>query len=595
VHAPTPAPIASEDALASGTRLGRYELMRRLAVGGMAELYLARASGLGGFNKLVALKRILPQYARSADFTAMFLDEARLAARIQHANVAQVYDIGRNEHGLYFTMEYVHGEDIRGIMNAALRRDGELPLEHALTIAIGAAAGLHAAHELVDDRGTLIGLVHRDVSPSNVLVSYGGCVKLIDFGVAKAAGRQTETRVGTLKGKLSYMSPEQCAGRPIDRRSDVFALGVVLYEMTTGTRLYRAEADYELMKRIVEDDAPPPTSRCADYPRELEDIVLRALRRDPAERYPSAQALQLDLEKLARHRRIHTSSVQLGAYIRELFPERTGEPRAVGPRVVRMATGTPHVDATPPSGVPGPSAIDAGADEGDEVVIEMDPDIGGRAPRASTWMFQPVSSPAESPLDPLPLPLAAPPTSPSIPGAAMRSSPSISGVLSSIRSSPSISGVLAPEPSMVSSPSWPGVPARARAGGRGRTALLFALGGALVVVTAAAVAIALRPATPAPARVAVPAPAPAPVVVQAPVAAPVAAPAPAPAPVAAPAAIPAVAPVAAVAPPSPAVAPAPTHHHHHARHARRGAQPATVHHLARSVRTWDPDSALPPP
>jgi len=344
VHVPTPVPVVADGALAPGTRVGRYELVRRLAVGGMAELYLARQPGIGGFQKLVALKRILPQFARSSDFVAMFLDEARLAATIQHANVAQVYDLGRDEHGLYFTMEYVHGEDVRAIVNAAIRRDGELPLAVALAIAANAAAGLHAAHELTDEHGTLVGLVHRDVSPSNVLVSYGGCVKLIDFGVAKAAGRQQETRAGTLKGKIAYMSPEQCAGKGVDRRSDVFALGVILFEMTTGTRLFTSDGgDYALIKKVVEEDAPLPSSRRDGYPLELEGIVMRALRRDPAERYPSAQALQLDLERFARRAGLSTSMTELGAFVRALFPGRVAEPAGVA-RVVRMATGTPHVE-----------------------------------------------------------------------------------------------------------------------------------------------------------------------------------------------------------------------------------------------------------
>ncbi len=350
------AAITDDNGLAPGTRLGRYRLVRRLAIGGMAELYLARAEGLAGFTKLVALKRILPSLASSGDFVGMFLDEARLAATIQHANVAQVYDIGRTEHGLYFTMEYVHGEDVRTLLNAAMRDGGEFPLNLALTIAIGAAAGLHAAHELVDERGVLVGLVHRDVSPSNVLVSYAGGVKLIDFGVAKAAGRQTETRAGTLKGKLAYMSPEQCAGRPVDRRSDVFALGVVLYEMTTGTRLFTGDADYELMKRIVEDDAPPPSRRKPGYPPELEAIVLRALARDPAKRYPSAQALQLDLERFARSHALAISTTELSVYLRDLLPERSVGPGATGapPRLARMATGTPLCEA-PTEGAAAPS------------------------------------------------------------------------------------------------------------------------------------------------------------------------------------------------------------------------------------------------
>jgi serine/threonine protein kinase len=333
--------------LAAGTRLGRYELIRRLAVGGMAELYLARATGIAGFEKLVALKRILPQYAESADFVSMFLDEARLAATIQHPNVAQVYDIGQSDEGLYFTMEYIHGEDVRGILSASARRQGGLPLEHAIAMATGAAAGLHAAHELTASDGTPLGLVHRDVSPSNVLVSYTGGVKIIDFGIAKAARRQTETRVGTLKGKVSYMSPEQCLGGSIDCRSDVFALGILLWEMTVGRRLFDAESEYMLLRQIVDEDAPRPSSVKRGYPSALETIVMGALRRNRDERYGSAQELQLELEEFARRRGLGVSTVGLSRFVRELFPQRAatlpdGGTADSGIRRHPAATGTPQ-------------------------------------------------------------------------------------------------------------------------------------------------------------------------------------------------------------------------------------------------------------
>jgi serine/threonine protein kinase len=342
----TTPPLSRAAFLAAGTRLGRYELIRRLAVGGMAELYLARATGIAGFEKLVALKRILPQYAESADFVSMFLDEARLAATIQHPNVAQVYDIGQSDEGLYFTMEYVHGEDVRGILSAAARRQGGLPLEHALAMATGAAAGLHAAHELTASDGTPLGLVHRDVSPSNVLVSYTGGVKIIDFGIAKAARRQTETRAGTLKGKVSYMSPEQCMGGSIDCRSDVFALGILIWEMTVGRRLFDAESEYMLLRQIVDEDAPRPSSVKRGYPSALETIVMGALRRNRDERYGSAQELQLELEEFARRRGLGISTVGLSRFVRELFPQRAatlpdGGTADSGIRRHPAATGTP--------------------------------------------------------------------------------------------------------------------------------------------------------------------------------------------------------------------------------------------------------------
>ncbi|MCB9571507.1 MAG: serine/threonine protein kinase [Kofleriaceae bacterium] len=340
------------ETLPPGTRFGRYELLRRLAVGGMAELYLARATGIEGFEKLVALKRILPQNAENDDFVRMFLDEARLSATIQHANVAQVYDIGRCDDGLFFTMEYVHGEDLRTLMQTLAKRGRSFPLEHALAAVIGACAGLHAAHERRGPDGRPLGIVHRDVSPSNVLVSYDGCVKLIDFGIAKAQRRQTETRAGTLKGKIAYMSPEQCMGVDLDRRSDVFSLGVVLYELTTGVRLFPVENEYAALRQIVDQDAPPPSRRKQGYPPELEQIVLRALRRDRAERYASAEELQLDLEQFVRTRGLAVSSAQLGYFMRELFPA----------RALEQPTAPPPAHGPPPMAVPvSPIVAPAGA------------------------------------------------------------------------------------------------------------------------------------------------------------------------------------------------------------------------------------------
>jgi serine/threonine protein kinase len=328
----------------------------------MAELYLARATGIEGFEKLVALKRILPQHAQHEDFVHMFLDEARLAATIQHANVAQVYDIGRCDDGLFFTMEFVHGEDVRTVMQTMGKRSRALPLEHALSIAIGAAAGLHAAHQKLGHDGALIGLVHRDVSPSNLLVSFDGCVKIIDFGIAKAERRQTETRAGTLKGKIAYMSPEQCLGDAIDRRSDVFSLGVVLYEMTTGARLFPVDNEYAAMRQIVDEDAPPPSKRKQGYPPELEAIVLRALRRNRSERYGSTEELQLALEGFVRARGLAVSTAQLGFFMRDLFPERALDLQGLTPppahdrRVLPLRART----ATPLSVVtPTPMSIDA--------------------------------------------------------------------------------------------------------------------------------------------------------------------------------------------------------------------------------------------
>ncbi len=304
-----------------GTWLGKYELLRKIAVGGMAELYVARVTGMHGFEKLVALKRILDAHQGNHEFIQMLMDEARLAANLDHPNIAPVYDFGRDGSTYFFTMEYVRGKDLRQLVRAVHARSERVPLEHILTIATGIAAGLHYAHELCGPSGTPLGVVHRDVSPSNLLVTYDGGVKLVDFGIAKAAKLNPhESADGTIKGKISYMSPEQVRGAPLDRRSDIYALGIILWELTTHSRLYRG-GQYEVLERIASCDAPPPSSVDPNYPPDLEPIIMKALARDPQQRYANAEALQLALEDFAREQRYSLSSAKLAQYMREVFGE----------------------------------------------------------------------------------------------------------------------------------------------------------------------------------------------------------------------------------------------------------------------------------
>src|SRR3954447_17549188 len=252
-------------------RLGRYRLVRRLAVGGMAEVYLAVAEGLSGFEKRVVIKRLLPQHAKEGELLAMFLDEARLVATLRHPNIGEVYDVGAEGSDYFFAMEHIAGRDVRDLLSA--RYAEPLPLAEALAVVTGVAEGLHHAHEQRDEEGRLLDIVHRDVSPSNVLVSISGQVKLIDFGVAKWGAQRTETRHGVLKGKCAYMSPEQCRPEPLDRRSDVFSLGVLLYEITTGARPLGGENGFETMTAIVNGAVEAPSARWAGYPLGLEPIV----------------------------------------------------------------------------------------------------------------------------------------------------------------------------------------------------------------------------------------------------------------------------------------------------------------------------------
>jgi serine/threonine protein kinase len=288
----------------------------------MAEIFLARATSLAGVERYVVLKRILPERTRDPTFVKMFLDEARLAAQLQHPNIAQVHDIGRLGDSYFFTMEYVHGEDLRSILQrlAALRRFA--PINHALLVAAGAAAALHHAHERTGPDRRPLGIVHRDVSPSNVMVGFEGAVKLVDFGVAKATQRSSETRTGTVKGKIAYLSPEQCQGAPVDRRSDIFSLGIVLYELLTCTRLFKRENDFQTMTAIVNEPVQPPSAFRPDLTAELDAVVLTALARDPARRFQSAGEMLEAIEAAAEGAGKTMSAHALGRFLRELFGER---------------------------------------------------------------------------------------------------------------------------------------------------------------------------------------------------------------------------------------------------------------------------------
>ncbi|HEY6477607.1 MAG TPA: serine/threonine-protein kinase, partial [Polyangia bacterium] len=322
-------PAAVDPLPGNGRPIGRYEPIRRLAVGGMAEIYLARLLGVGieGFEKLVVLKRILPQHALDPELLRMFLDEARLSATLTHPHVTEVYDVGADGEAPFFAMEYVHGANLRELMRAHARVAGTAtaPLEllHAIGIVAAAADGLHYAHDRLGPGGEPLGIVHRDVSPSNVLVSYDGAVKVSDFGIAKWAFQRTRTQEGTLKGKFAYMSPEQCRGRAVDRRSDVFALGTILYELTTGGAPFSGDSDLEILNRIANGVASPPAwpAEKGPYPPALTAIVMRALASDPDQRFPTMQALQIALEGFAREAGLPVSTVALGALMQRLFAD----------------------------------------------------------------------------------------------------------------------------------------------------------------------------------------------------------------------------------------------------------------------------------
>jgi serine/threonine protein kinase len=346
--------------LLPGTELGRYRLIRRLAVGGMAELYLASARGIEGFEKPVVLKRIRQELATDGDSIRMFLDEARLGAMMHHPNIVQVFDIGQasTTRDYFYAMEYVEGADLRALLEKAAGSAPHLPHAHAVSIAMGIAAGLHHAHELTSPERDPLGVVHRDISPANVIVSRDGCVKIIDFGIARGEHRSSVTRVGLLKGKVSYMSPEQLQDEPLDRRTDIFSLGVVLYELTVGSRPFKGANEAELALKIAHQDAPSPRSIDPSYPEALERIVLTALAKDRKERYATARHLQLALEELARDTPLEISPLALADYIQTMMVEsgeRDTEPllarddRAATTRSERAPTRTVTVPAAEPT------------------------------------------------------------------------------------------------------------------------------------------------------------------------------------------------------------------------------------------------------
>jgi serine/threonine-protein kinase len=277
--------------------IGRYALYGKLASGGMATVHFGRLLGPAGFSRTVAIKRLHPQFAKDPEFVAMFLDEARLAARIQHPNVVATVDVVALQEELFLVMDYIRGESFSRLMRASRKREVDVSLGVLVSIICGMLHGLHAAHEARDERGQPLAVVHRDVSPQNVLVGVDGIARVLDFGVAKAAARIQITRDGQMKGKLSYMAPEQLQGKVVDRRTDIFAAGIVLWEALTGRRLFDAEEASEVLRMIVSEEIPPPSAVVPSIARSIDDIVMRALSRDAATRYQTAREFAIALEE----------------------------------------------------------------------------------------------------------------------------------------------------------------------------------------------------------------------------------------------------------------------------------------------------------
>ncbi len=278
--------------------VGRYALYGEIASGGMASVHIGRLLGPVGFSRTVAIKRLHPTYARDPEFVSMFLDEARMAARIHHPNVVPTLDVVATQGELFLVMEYIQGESLSPLVRTLGRTQARVPIRIALSIVAGTLQGLHAAHEARDERGMSLGLVHRDVSPQNIIVGVDGMARVFDFGVAKAAGRAHNTRDGVVKGKLAYMAPEQLSQQPVDRAADIYAASIVLWELLTGTRLFRADSEGALLALVLQRDIQPPSAVVPGLPAELDALVMRGLARAPADRVPTAREMALALDRL---------------------------------------------------------------------------------------------------------------------------------------------------------------------------------------------------------------------------------------------------------------------------------------------------------
>ena len=363
---------------------GRYELLRKLATGGMGQVFLARQKGPVGFQKLLVLKRLLPHLSEDQDFIQMFLDEARIAGVLNHPNIAQIYDLGDVDGVFYIAMEYVQGESVNQVNIRARRIKGALPLGLKCRIIADAAAGLDHAHQARTPSGRRLGLIHRDVSPQNVLVGFNGNVKIIDFGVAKAAGKLSQTMVGTIKGKHAYMSPEQARGEELDARSDVYGLGIVFHELLTSQRLFKRETDLATLKAVVGAPVQPPSELVPGIPKELDAVVMKALARRRDERYQSAGELQLALEDFLLSERLPGTQAHLTAFMKDLYaPELEDERFATEPTVIQYDPRLLREQASAPAReTSSPSATKVGAVQGPVQPPRLRPTAPASAPPA---------------------------------------------------------------------------------------------------------------------------------------------------------------------------------------------------------------------
>ena len=309
----------------AGQRFGDYTLVNKIAQGGMAELFLAKRRGVEGFEKTVAIKRILPELSWNREFVSMFINEAKIAARLSHPNIVQIFDFGKIDNYYFIAMEYVQGENLREMLKRTVEKKITISADIAALVIARACAGLDHAHRKTDETGKPLRIIHRDVSPQNVLVSFEGDVKVVDFGIAKAVAESPEATRGVLKGKLAYLSPEQVSGLNLDARSDIFAIGLVLYELLVGKKLFDMADPAEILDAIVHVDSNQVAKSVPGIDKTLREVLRRALHVDPNQRFASAGEMQSALEKYLRERGDPGGTLQLSNIMRLLFDERIGE------------------------------------------------------------------------------------------------------------------------------------------------------------------------------------------------------------------------------------------------------------------------------
>ena len=348
---------------------GKYLLLDRINIGGMAEVWRGKAFGAGGFERLVAIKRILPNIAEDDEFISMFIDEAKISVQLTHANIAQIYELGQIANSYFIAMEYIPGKDMRAIFDRCRKKAEPAPIPLVAYCVSKMCEGLDYAHRKKDGMGRDLNIVHRDISPQNILISYEGEVKVIDFGIAKAAGKATKTQAGILKGKFGYMSPEQIRGLPLDRRSDIFAIGVCLYEMLTGERLFVGDSDFSVLEKVRKAEVAPPSTYNRRIPEALEKIVLKALARDVDERYQYANELGDDLQRFLLTSESIFSRKDLMQYMKSTFAEDVEREK------LRLQE---YADIKPPEGML--AAIEMGFSGASSAPVASSPPVPVQAP-----------------------------------------------------------------------------------------------------------------------------------------------------------------------------------------------------------------------